>query len=230
LDLVINHLTITLLLLFAINLIAYLYSYLIVSRKLGKNSQIQPDFKIDKQYLYSHTLLFVVNVLTLMFFVFIGFSFFKEIIIDLGEISVIGILVQLFIILIFDDTFFYVLHRYMHENKYIYSKIHKIHHRANSPVPIDYIYVHPLEWMSGFIGPFIGIIALGGVSIYTFWLYLFVRNFHEIAIHSGLKTFLFNKIFPLYGTNEHHDMHHAKRDCNYSSTFTFWDHVFKTKI
>ena len=96
-DLVINHLTITLFLLFAINLIAYLYSYLIVSRKLGKNSQIQPDFKIDKQYLYSHTLLLVVNVLTLMFFVFIGFYFFKEIIINPREISVFGILVSVII-------------------------------------------------------------------------------------------------------------------------------------
>ena len=98
---------------------------------------------------------------------------------DLSFIMIIG---QLFVVIIFDDAFFYILHRIMHENKFIYTKIHKIHHRANSPIPLDYIYVHPLEWMSGFIGPFIGILILGGVSIYTFWLYLFIRNFHEFAI------------------------------------------------
>ena len=146
------------------------------------------------------------------------------------ELSYLNLFVQLFIILIFDDTFFYFLHRSMHENKYIYKKIHKIHHRANSPMPIDYLYVHPLEWMSGFIGPFIGILLLGGVSIYVFWLYLIVRNLHELDIHSGLKSSFLNRLFPLSGTNEHHDLHHAKRDGNYSSTFTLWDTIFKTKL
>ena len=146
------------------------------------------------------------------------------------EFSYVNLFVQLFVILLFDDTFFYFLHRLMHENKYIYKKIHKIHHRANSPIPIDYLYVHPLEWMSGFIGPFIGILLLGGVSIYAFWLYLIVRNFHELDIHSGLKSSFLNRSLPFSGTNEHHDLHHAKRDWNYSSTFTLWDTIFRTKL
>ena len=118
----------------------------------------------------------------------------------------------------------------MHENKFIYKKIHKIHHRANTPIPIDYIYVHPFEWMSGFIGPYIGMVAMGGISIYSFWIYLVIRNFHEIHIHSGIQTSLLSKIIPFYGTNEHHDIHHAKRDGNYSSTFVLWDKLLKTKI
>ena len=112
----------------------------------------------------------------------------------------------------------------------IYKKIHKIHHRANTPIPIDYIYVHPLEWLSGFIGPFIGMIMIGGISIYSFWIYLIIRNIHEIHIHSGIKTSFFKYFIPFYGENEHHDVHHAKRDGNYSSTFTYLDFLFKTKI
>ena len=126
--------------------------------------------------------------------------------------------------------FFYVLHRLMHENKYIYRKIHKIHHRANTPIPIDYIYVHPLEWSSGMIGPFIGMFMLGGISIYSFWIYLIVRNLHELHIHSGIVTSFFMRIIPFYGDNEHHDIHHSIRDGNYSSTFILWDYIFKTKI
>ena len=222
---------ITIVLLLFINIAGYIYSYLIVSNKVGSNKQIQPNSDRNLKYLKAHTPLFTINVLTLVFFVFIGFFFFKEYIIDMStDLSIVTILMQLFLILIFDDTFFYFLHRMMHENKYIYSKIHKIHHRANSPIPIDYIYVHPLEWMSGFIGPFIGILCMGGVSIYTFWLYLFVRNFHEIGIHSGIKTSNIFSFIPFYGTNEHHDVHHAKRDGNYSSTFILWDYIFKTKI
>ena len=73
----------------------------------------------------------------------------------------------------------------MHENKYVYYKIHKIHHEANSPIPIDYIYVHPLECQ--IYRSFIGILILGGVNIYTFWLYLIIRNLHELDIHRYQK-------------------------------------------
>ena len=223
----------TAVLILLINLIGYVYSYLIVSSKIGNAKQIQPNYKISFDYFKKHTPLFFFNVLTLIVFVYIGLYFenIRIYVIDVdSEFSTISIIIHLFIILVFDDTFFYFLHRLMHENKYIYTKVHKIHHRANSPIPMDYIYVHPLEWMSGFIGPFIGILLLGGVSIYTFWLYLFVRNLHELSIHSGLKTSFIYKILPFYGTNEHHDVHHSKRDGNYSSTFTFWDNVFKTKF
>ena len=65
----------------------------------------------------------------------------------------------------------------MHENKYIYKKIHKIHHRANVTIPIEYIYVHPFEWMSGFIGPFLGMMFIGGISFESYLIYLIVRNF-----------------------------------------------------
>ena len=226
-----NHLYLTILLLICINLFGYAYSYLIVTSKIGLNRQIQPKSTRNKEYLFDHTPLFVINVLTLMLFVFIGFYFFKDFIIDADiDVTFFNLIFPLFVILIFDDTFFYFLHRFMHENKYIYKKIHKIHHRANSPIPIDYIYVHPIEWMSGFIGPFIGILLLGGISIYTFWLYFIIRNLHELDIHSGLKSSFLNRSFPFSGTNEHHDLHHAKRNGNYASTFTFWDSLFKTRL
>ena len=103
---------ITIVLLLFINIAGYIYSYLIVSNKVGSNKQIQPNSDRDLKYLKSHTPLFTVNVLTLVFFVFIGFFFFKEYIIDAStDLSIATILIQLFIILIFDDTFFYFLHR-----------------------------------------------------------------------------------------------------------------------
>ena len=224
-----SYLLLTIFIVSLINLLGYIFSYLVVSKKIGFSKQIQPNANRGKKYLFKHTSLFIFNVSLLIIFVFIGFYFFEEYIISshLFE-SILVIIFELFIVLLFDDTFFYFLHRLMHRNKFIYNKIHKIHHRANAPIPIDYIYVHPLEWMSGFIGPFIGILLLGGVSIYSFWLYLLVRNFHELLIHSGLKSIYIK--FPFYGTNEHHDLHHAKRDGNYASTFTFWDYFLKTKI
>ena len=45
----------------------------------------------------------------------------------------------------------------MHENKFLLRKVHSIHHRAFSPLALEYLYVHPFEWMMGYIGPFNGI-------------------------------------------------------------------------
>ena len=142
------------------------------------------------------------------------------------------ILVQLIFILIIDDFFFYFLHRWMHRNKYILRTIHSIHHKAFSPLSLEYLYVHPLEWMMGYIGPFIGIGIIGlisPVSCWAFWIYMLVRNIHELEIHSGFKT-KFSQWIPFWGENEHHDLHHAKLNGNYASTFTLWDKVFNTKM
>ena len=54
----------------------------------------------------------------------------------------------------------------------IYFKtIHRIHHKAITPVALEYIYVHPLEWLMGYIGPFIAIYLISlfcPVSILAF--------------------------------------------------------------
>jgi len=219
---------ITLLLLLSINSYGFIYSYLITGKSFLLNQRIQSKTN-SFQVLKNRTPLVLFNVFILIILNVIGLYFFKSYYIK-EYISVVVVFLEVLFILIVDDFFFYILHRGMHENKYIYKTIHKIHHRANTPIPIDYIYVHPLEWMSGMIGPFLGMFLIGGISIYSFWLYLIIRNFHEIHIHSGVKSSNINYIIPFYGNNEHHDVHHSQRDGNYSSTFIFWDKLLKTKL
>ena len=140
--------------------------------------------------------------------------------------------VQLVLIILFDDLIFYAWHRFMHEHRTLYNRVHRIHHRAFAPLPIEYIYVHPLEWMVGSIGPFVGLVVVhlvwGPISCWLLWTYLLVRNLHELDVHSGIRS-PFGTIIPLYAEAEHHDMHHAKpRKGNYASTLTLWDRVFGT--
>ena len=145
----------------------------------------------------------------------------------------VGVLLgQVLLIIVIDDAWFYGWHRLMHEHKGLYRRIHKIHHRAYAPLPIEYIYVHPLEWMVGGIGPFVGLILVhtvwGAIPAWTLWAYLLVRNLHELDIHSGIKSWI-GLHLPLYAPAEHHDLHHAKPGKgNYASTFTLWDKLFKT--
>lgn len=134
----------------------------------------------------------------------------------------------------FDDIVFYWVHRIIHENKYLYRKIHKIHHEAYAPVPIEYLYVHPLEWMLGGLGPAVAIgiimLAFGGMSAWTLWVWGAWRILHELDIHSGLSSKLGIRI-PLFAPTEHHDLHHARPTLgNYASSLTLWDKVFGTEI
>jgi len=219
---------ITITLLILINFYGFLYSLLITKYNFSNSFKIQSK-NIEYKVLKKRLPLIVFNVSVLIFFNYIGIRFFGHLFLK-DYNSIIICFVEILFVLIVDDFFFYILHRGMHESKYIYKKIHKIHHRANVPIPFEYIYVHPLEWMSGMLGPFIGMYIMGGIAFESYCMYLIVRNIHEIHIHSGIKTsFIFNMI-PFYGKNEHHDMHHAKRHGNYASTFTIWDHLFNTKF
>jgi sterol desaturase/sphingolipid hydroxylase (fatty acid hydroxylase superfamily) len=139
---------------------------------------------------------------------------------------------QVALVIVLDDAWFYAWHRFMHEHKGLYNRVHRIHHQAYEPMPIEYIYVHPLEWIVGGVGPFLGLVAVnliwGTIPAWTLWAYLIVRNLHELDVHSGIKSPL-GKLIPLYAPTEHHDMHHAKPSKgNYASTLTLWDTVFKT--
>lgn len=147
----------------------------------------------------------------------------------------LGLFAQAAFIMVMDDIWFYMYHRVLHLNKTLFRKIHTIHHRVRSTMPLDYIYAHPLEWMMGAIGVFIACVILyqyyGSVNAYALFLYGFLRTIHEINIHSGLKSvFSNNRFFAWLGSSEDHTMHHTRFKGNYASAFKWWDAVFKTKL
>ncbi|PHU02628.1 Sphinganine C(4)-monooxygenase 1 [Capsicum chinense] len=43
------------------------------------------------------------------------------------------------------DTWQYFMHRYMHQNKFLYKHIHSQHHRLIVPYAFGALYNHPLE-------------------------------------------------------------------------------------
>ena len=141
--------------------------------------------------------------------------------------------VQFFIYLIIDDVWFYFFHRYMHQNKFLLRKIHRIHHKANHPLPLEFIYVHPLEWV---VGSFSIVVAcaliyylFGTINFYPFWAFAFFRGLHELCIHSGTPSKIL-KYLPFFLPNEAHEMHHSRASGNYASMLKYLDIFFKTKI
>lgn len=147
--------------------------------------------------------------------------------------SLITTLIQFLLFIVIDDLWFYGFHRYLHENKFLFKKIHRQHHYAHKPFPLEFIYAHPLEWMGGSIGILFSCIAIyilfGEINAYVFCIYTFFRGFHDIFLHSRTESKIL-KYIPVFHTNEAHAKHHARFNGNYASMLSYLDALFKTKI
>lgn len=225
-----NFVSITLLINLVTIIIGYILSYLIVKKQFMKDQSIQ-NRRYKDGHLHQRMMpLIVFNLSCLMIVAAIGSWLGQSwFVIETPTLAVF--FGQVFTMMLIDDAFFYFLHRAMHESPYLYRKIHRIHHQATQPFPMEYMYVHPLEWSTGSIGVFLGIIVIHlvmPINAFAFWTYAAFRALHEITIHSGVKS-KFAQYIPFWGTTEHHDFHHAKIDANYASTFTYWDKIFGTE-
>jgi sterol desaturase/sphingolipid hydroxylase (fatty acid hydroxylase superfamily) len=146
-----------------------------------------------------------------------------------------NIALQAIFFTLMDDSWFYFAHRWMHENQWVFRHIHSIHHRVRSTLPLDYIYVHPFEWMLGGLGIPLACLmvylTLGSVSAYAFIAFGAFKVFHEINIHSGIKSWVLER-HPLkfLGSSEHHGNHHFKVKGNYASCFKWLDHILRSKL
>ena len=222
----------TLIIIVGCNIFGFFLSIVALHTNLFTEYRIQKR-KMKANVFYTRLPLILFNILLLVLISSLGLYYLYPIIFsNLLEFNFDVILMQLIIILLIDDFYFYLLHYWMHKNKFILDRIHRIHHRAITPLALDYMYVHPLEWILGYFGPFFALFLISlftPVNILAFWSYQFIRNMHELDVHSGYKSFL-SKWIPFWGESEHHDLHHAKLNGNYATTFLIWDNIFKTKI
>jgi methylsterol monooxygenase len=213
-----------------INVLGLLWTVATIQFGIPKSLRIQ-DRSNDWATLRDRLPLVFLNQAILMAVVYVAMGAFSDVFTaDTPTVPVL--LGQVAIIVLLDDAWFYAWHRLMHEHKGLYNRVHRIHHKAYAPLPIEYIYVHPLEWMVGAIGPFLGLLVLnlawGAIPAWSLWAYLLVRNLHELDVHSGIKSPL-GKWIPLYAPAEHHDLHHAKpTKGNFASTLRLWDIVLGT--
>ena len=221
---------ITVVVLVSTNLIGYIYTALILHTNLINDHRIQPKKYFAKRF-YKRLPLILFNISSYLCLGALG-VFLLQNFIDLSLPTVWVFTWQLVLIFLIDDLYFYCYHKVLH-TKFLYKHIHKTHHRSTMPIPMEYIFTHPLEWFIGSIGPFIGLVVIASfseINIYAFWVMSALRNLHELDIHSGIKSSKITSLIPFYGTTEHHDLHHSKNKGNYASTFTLWDKVFGTEI
>ena len=128
------------------------------------------------------------------------------------------------------DTWFYWLHRGMH-NEPFYSKIHKLHHKSTSPNLLTTISVNPLESFinGGFVPLFL---CMFTVHDATMALIAPTNIIMGLYVHSGYELFprWWNKSWATkwFITATFHDQHHKYFTINFGGYTTIWDRLCGT--
>ncbi|MBA0682227.1 hypothetical protein Goari_023962 [Gossypium aridum] len=128
------------------------------------------------------------------------------------------------------DTYQYFLHRYLHQNKFLYKHLHSKHHRLVVSYPFGAIYSHPIE---GLLFDIIGgtmAIYISGMSPLTSAFSSFC-NMKSVNDHFGLM--LPWNPFHIFFTNNtaYHDLHHQLYGGKYNFSqpfFSIWDKILGT--
>lgn len=136
------------------------------------------------------------------------------------------------VILLMEDLWGYFVHRYLHENRTLYKRIHLLHHKIYAPLPAYFLYIHPVEWMVQSMGAAFGVTILlfvhAPMSAYAVWIAAFLRQAYAADQHSGLRSRLWRRT-PVFSSTDIHDDHHLHpNNGNYGGVLVIWDRLFGT--
>ena len=151
---------------------------------------------------------------------------------DFNKFGVTYFLIQIVLLVVIHDAWFYWTHRLLHIKK-IYTLVHARHHYSVNPTPYAGLSFHPLETiLDGAIMPIIiFIIPLHPLAILTWFV---IMIFHVTYIHIGFEFMPYwwhkNPLTKWFVTPTHHNIHHGPKgmNTNMGLYFIFWDKVMGT--
>jgi sterol desaturase/sphingolipid hydroxylase (fatty acid hydroxylase superfamily) len=129
------------------------------------------------------------------------------------------------IMFLMHDTYFYWVHRLMH-NPSIFRYVHKVHHRSTNPTPFASYSFHVLEGvLEAAILPLIAFtLPVHREALILFLLLQFIYNVYG---HTGFEIYprwlLRTWVGKWINTSVAHNMHHKYFNGNYGLYFLFWD-------
>lgn len=152
----------------------------------------------------------------------------------IGEQSSLIVLArQFFIAMAVLDTWQYMMHRYMHQNKFLYRHIHSQHHRLIVPYAFGALYNHPAEGLLlDTVGGALSFL-LSGMSPRASIFFFSFATIKTVDDHCGLWL-PGNPFHLLFSNNSaYHDIHHQRYGTKYNFSqpfFVVWDRVLGTHM
>jgi sphinganine C4-monooxygenase len=140
-------------------------------------------------------------------------------------------IVQIVVAMLVMDTWQYFVHRYMHQNKFLYRHVHSQHHRLVVPYAIGALYNHPLEGLLlDTLGGAISFLV-SGMTARTAVIFFCFAVIKTVDDHCGL--WLPGNIFHVIFQNNtaYHDIHHQLQGLKYNYSqpfFPIWDKLLGT--
>lgn len=149
-----------------------------------------------------------------------------------GDESSFFVLARQFLVAMFVlDTWQYFMHRYMHQNKFLYRHIHSQHHRLVVPYAFGALYNHPAEGLLlDTVGGALSFL-LSGMSPQTSIYFFSFATIKTVDDHCGLWL-PGNPFHMCFGNNSaYHDIHHQLYGTKYNFSqpfFVLWDRILGT--
>ncbi len=124
------------------------------------------------------------------------------------------------------DFYYYWLHRFLHL-RFMFKKIHYIHHSTRNPTAVTFLTLHPLETIMTSLSTPIIIFLFPMSATALVMLYMY-NLMHAAYAHNGFEWFP-GKISRRWLNNAvAHNIHHKNVDVNFSYYYLIWDRVFGT--
>ena len=142
------------------------------------------------------------------------------------------IFLNIFVILMFYDFFYYLVHRFWFHGKGAMRQVHAVHHQARNPTYLDAHYVHPKETFIGLALYMASIAALAAIMgpfhlatiIVTFVIYFQLNQINHTFV--DLPYYPFKTLSWI--TAKHHVHHENMHKGNYASITLLYDKLFGT--
>jgi sterol desaturase/sphingolipid hydroxylase (fatty acid hydroxylase superfamily) len=116
---------------------------------------------------------------------------------------------QLVALGVLTEFFFFSAHRILHI-RWLYKRIHVVHHRFRAPTAWSAQFAHPIEYVFGNMLPIALPILIVSPDLLTLWNFGLLALLNTQLVHSGYQL-------PLAPWSVAHDLHHFKVNVNYGS-------------
>ncbi|GAB5450076.1 MAG: hypothetical protein Hals2KO_04040 [Halioglobus sp.] len=142
------------------------------------------------------------------------------------------ILLDVFVILMFYDFFYYLSHRFWFHGNGAMRQVHAVHHQARTPTHLDALYVHPTETFIG-LALYIGSIAVLAAIMGKFHVSTLVITgviFYQLnqVNHTRIEIDRFPYRTLTWITRKHHVHHENMHKGNYATITLLYDKMFGT--